>query len=326
MKVIKGHRTLLAEGQRLESAEQPEEAAAVYQQVVDGDPANQEAVDRLLVLYRRAKDYRNELAVIDAALEAIAWRDQSARQKWIDAHPEAARLGKQVLRQLGGEKATGYGTDPMVERLTKRKRFVEGRIEGRKAGKKAGEKAGKNAGENARKNAGKKAGRRKKEPLDGVALNRSEAVEKRRVTAGERRQSAEEKRRRAAGERSEAAAERKRAAAEEKRLQAEAAKAAKAAKAYPPLFVVSLRYFLSPGRIDTLLEKHNAYLDKHINAGDFLVAGRQVPPTGGIIIARGKDREAVERIMKQDPLVKQKLASVDIVEFAAGKTAKGFRL
>ncbi|MBS1605404.1 MAG: hypothetical protein JST42_22260 [Bacteroidetes bacterium] len=88
------------------------------------------------------------------------------------------------------------------------------------------------------------------------------------------------------------------------------------------MFVVSLRYLVPLAKIDAMMEKHVAFLDKHFAAGDFLVSGRKVPRTGGIIIARGKDRAAVERIMKQDPFRKGKLASVDIVEFVASKMGK----
>ena len=351
MKLIKGHRALLDEGQRLEAAGQPEAAAAAYQQVVDADPTNQDAVERLLVLYRRAKEYRKEMGVIDAALEAIARKDRSAQQKWIDAHPEAARLGKQVLRQLGGEKATGYGTDPMVERLMKRKAFVGSRIVGKKTAKKVGKtvekkaekKAGKGAGNTVEKKAGKGAGKeagRGKKVGAHVADRRKggeaekkmaakEAAAKKRRQAAERREPAAEKKAAAAEEKKAAAEKRRQAAEEKKRVAAEKErKAAEAqeAETHPPLFVVSLRYLVSAERIEAVLEKHNAFLNKHIAGGDFLLAGRQEPRTGVIIIARGKDREAIERIMRQDPLVMQKLASVDMVEFMPGKTAKGLRL
>ena len=65
------------------------------------------------------------------------------------------------------------------------------------------------------------------------------------------------------------------------------------------------------------------FLDKHYGRGDFLVSGRQVPRTGGIIITRGKNRAAVERMMQSDPFVKGKMASIDIVEFSASQMGKG---
>lgn len=50
-----------------EQAGKPDEAAVLYQKVVDLDPENKDAVRRLLMMYRRLKDYRKELAVIGAA-------------------------------------------------------------------------------------------------------------------------------------------------------------------------------------------------------------------------------------------------------------------
>ncbi|MBS1665260.1 MAG: hypothetical protein JST68_29715 [Bacteroidetes bacterium] len=75
-----------------------------------------------------------------------------------------------------------------------------------------------------------------------------------------------------------------------------------------------------------MLEKHTVYLDKHIAAGDFLMAGRQEPRTGGIIIARGKNLAAIERITRTDPFVKGGLASVDIVEFKGSRVADGMKV
>jgi uncharacterized protein YciI len=80
---------------------------------------------------------------------------------------------------------------------------------------------------------------------------------------------------------------------------------------------------VSLDKIDKAMPSHVAFLKNHFEKGDFLVSGRQVPRTGGIIIARGKGRDAVERLMKNDPFVKKKLASVDIVEFTASQIGKG---
>ena len=90
MKAVKKGMALFEEGHRLEQAGQLENAAAAYQQVVDADPANRDAVGRLLVVYRRLKEYRKELGVVEAALGAVAERDKTAQQKWIRSHPGAA--------------------------------------------------------------------------------------------------------------------------------------------------------------------------------------------------------------------------------------------
>ncbi|HWB94374.1 MAG TPA: YciI family protein, partial [Puia sp.] len=179
----------------------------------------------------------------------------------------------------------------------------------------------------------------KKGKAAGTGQRRKGAVQKRQEAAARKKKGAAEARRQAAArqespavarkktaeERKAAAQKKKEQEAEAKREAAEAAKkAAIEVKMYPSLFVISLRYLVSLEKIDAVMKKHVAFLDKHFAVGDFLVSGRQVPRTGGIIVARAKDRASVERIMKQDPLLKGQLASVDIVEFTASKMDKGF--
>src|SRR6185503_12540684 len=145
MKAVRSSSQLFADGQQFEKAGKWEDAATAYQRVVDNDPGNREAVARLLVVYRKLKDPSRELAVIDAAIDAVAKRDKTARQEWISAHPEAAKLGKAVLKQLGGESVTAYGTDPFVEKLMKRRALVEKKTGGGKKKKGKGTIARKEA-------------------------------------------------------------------------------------------------------------------------------------------------------------------------------------
>jgi uncharacterized protein YciI len=73
------------------------------------------------------------------------------------------------------------------------------------------------------------------------------------------------------------------------------------------------------------MTQHVAWLNKHYEKGNFLLSGRQIPRTGGIIITRGKDRNAVAQIVKEDPFVKKKLARADIIEFSASQAARELR-
>jgi len=321
------NKKLFDEGVRLEKAGELEDAAVAYQRVVDADPGSQEAVGRLVVVYRKLKEYGKELRVIDAALEAVEQRDKEAQQKWIKAHPGAARLGKEVLRTLGGERMTAYGTDPMVEKLLRRKAVLEKTVGGKKKGGVARRVAGKKGitvrqvvGKNSVRASRAAEDKKKKEAEQRRAAKIREKEAKRAARARER----EEKARAKAAE-----AQAKRAAAQAKKVAAEAkaaeARARREAAAHPSLFVVTLRYLVPLEKIDAMMEKHVAFLDKHYAAGDFLASGRLVPRTGGIIIARGKSRAAVEKIMKQDPFQKGKLASFSIVEFVASKMGKGLK-
>jgi uncharacterized protein YciI len=69
------------------------------------------------------------------------------------------------------------------------------------------------------------------------------------------------------------------------------------------------------------MRAHVAFLKKYYAAGNFLVSGRQVPRTGGIIIALADSREQIESIMAEDPFCKHGLADVRIIEFRASQRA-----
>jgi uncharacterized protein YciI len=292
------NKKLFEEGLRMERAGKLEDAALAYQRVVDADPGDQEAVGRLLVVYRRLKDYRRELKVIGSALGAVEERGKAARDKWLKAHPGAAKLGKEVLKKLGGESMTAYGTDPLVEKLLKRMMVLE-----KKTGKKV----------RGVKKVVVPVPKKVAVPKEVEVPKKVEVAKKvltpKKVVAPEKV---------VAPKKVVAPVPKKVAVKKEEVVVRE-----KEAEAQPSLFVVSFRYLAPLEKIDASMKKHVAFLDKHFAAGEFLVSGQQVPRRGGIIIARGKDRAAVERMMKQDPFVKGRLASVDIVEFVSSKVGKG---
>jgi uncharacterized protein YciI len=87
------------------------------------------------------------------------------------------------------------------------------------------------------------------------------------------------------------------------------------------MFVVELTYKAPLARIDARMTAHVAFLKKQYAAGHFLVSGRQIPRTGGIILAVGESREQIEAIMAQDPFCQHGLAEVRIIEFRASQKA-----
>ncbi len=49
--------------------------------------------------------------------------------------------------------------------------------------------------------------------------------------------------------------------------------------------------------------------------GVFLASGRQVPRTGGVILAVAPSRADLETVMQHDPFIAEKLARYEIIEF-----------
>lgn len=86
-------------------------------------------------------------------------------------------------------------------------------------------------------------------------------------------------------------------------------------------FVVSLHYVAPLTAIDAAMKAHVAFLEQQRAAGVFIAWGRKLPRTGGIILARGDSRAAIERLMADDPFVSRKLAEVEVTEFSPKPTA-----
>ncbi|MFB9876997.1 YciI family protein [Planobispora siamensis] len=87
------------------------------------------------------------------------------------------------------------------------------------------------------------------------------------------------------------------------------------------MFILELTYTAPVERVDTVLADHAAWLDKQYEAGVFLASGRKVPRDGGVIVAVGGDRAAVEALVATDPFSVEGVATYRIIEFLAVKTA-----
>jgi uncharacterized protein YciI len=87
------------------------------------------------------------------------------------------------------------------------------------------------------------------------------------------------------------------------------------------MFVIELVYKAPLEEIDAHMAAHVAFLKKYYAAGNFLVSGRKIPRDGGIILAVGKTRSQIEKIVEEDPFYARGLAEFRIIEFRASQRA-----
>jgi len=87
------------------------------------------------------------------------------------------------------------------------------------------------------------------------------------------------------------------------------------------MFVIELPYKADLKRIDAHMGAHMKFLRKYYAAGNFLASGRKIPRDGGIILAVGESRDAVEAIAKEDPFYTKGLADIRVIEFRASQRA-----
>lgn len=87
------------------------------------------------------------------------------------------------------------------------------------------------------------------------------------------------------------------------------------------MFIIELVYKVGLDQIDACMKAHVAYLNQHYASGTFVISGRKIPRDGGVILATGSDRAAIEAIVAADPFVAQGLADYRIIEFRASQRA-----
>jgi uncharacterized protein YciI len=87
------------------------------------------------------------------------------------------------------------------------------------------------------------------------------------------------------------------------------------------IYVAVLTYVRPLEEIDAQLPAHVEWLKRGYADGVFLASGRRIPRTGGVILARGESREAIEARLREDPFQRLGLAEVELIPFEPSMTA-----
>ena len=85
------------------------------------------------------------------------------------------------------------------------------------------------------------------------------------------------------------------------------------------MFIVNLTYIKPLDAVEKYLEKHIDFFNQYYTKGLFIASGRKNPRTGGIILVRAKNKEAVQKIITHDPFYQNEIAQYEIIEFEASK-------
>jgi len=89
------------------------------------------------------------------------------------------------------------------------------------------------------------------------------------------------------------------------------------------MFVVLLTYKCRLEEVDVHLNAHVTYLKQEYANGNFVMSGRRVPRTGGVILSNVKTRLKLEAILAKDPFYQAGIAEYDITEFIPSMVAEG---
>ena len=87
------------------------------------------------------------------------------------------------------------------------------------------------------------------------------------------------------------------------------------------MFLILLNYIKPLYEVDRFVGKHCEYLESHYASGHFLLSGRKMPRSGGVILANAETRAEVEAIILKDPFNREQIAEYEIIEFSPSMTA-----
>lgn len=85
------------------------------------------------------------------------------------------------------------------------------------------------------------------------------------------------------------------------------------------MFLILLRFGPHRERAPALMPAHNDWIARGLAEKAFLLVGSLVPQAGGILLAQGEDRAAVEARVAADPFVAEGVVTSEIIEFTPGR-------
>jgi tetratricopeptide (TPR) repeat protein len=121
---------LIEEARNVEADGELEKAASIYEQAIRQHPMDEFPYNRLMIIYRKFKQPKNELRVIKKALEVYtAFYDK--KLKPYTSNTKVGQLSKALLKSVtGSAKKTSYTSYPEpIPRWTLRKKAVEKKLE-----------------------------------------------------------------------------------------------------------------------------------------------------------------------------------------------------
>jgi tetratricopeptide (TPR) repeat protein len=121
---------LLRDAREAEYQGDADKALALYKDVVNSDPLVEEAWQRLMILYRKRKDYAGELKIINLALQTFESRNREEQRQWLQKNRKIANLARSLAKSLGllDKKGIVIDDNPVLEKWRHRKEWVAARL------------------------------------------------------------------------------------------------------------------------------------------------------------------------------------------------------
>src|SRR5215204_1100025 len=127
MEPIVHYTTIIKKAKEAEQEGDIDQATQLYENAIKQKPVLEMPYSRLMIIYRKAKEYRKEMKVINKGLEVFTAVHDKKKDAF-SSSGKVAKLSKAILKSVGGKvKDENYYPEPITKWL-KRKAVIEKKL------------------------------------------------------------------------------------------------------------------------------------------------------------------------------------------------------
>lgn len=130
MNVVQSYKELIRKASEAERKGDTDTAVRLYRQAVKTEPSNEYPYDRLMIIYRKRKLYKEELKVINEGVKYFETFHDSKQKQLLGSNRKIVELSNAFMKRVGLKDNKGkniYYPEP-IPRWLKRKDIVEKKL------------------------------------------------------------------------------------------------------------------------------------------------------------------------------------------------------
>jgi tetratricopeptide (TPR) repeat protein len=125
MEVAHHYTEYIKQARQAETDGEPERAAELYEKAIKQKPLLEQPYNRLMIIYRKAKEYSKELKVINKAIDVFT-QHYDEKKAPFKGSGKIAQLSKAILKSINtGKKAVENNYPEPIPKWMTRKKTVE---------------------------------------------------------------------------------------------------------------------------------------------------------------------------------------------------------
>lgn len=127
MEAVQHYTAIIKQAKEAEAAGEHENAKLLYEKAIQQQPIIEQPYNRLMVLYRKDKEYGKELKVLKLALNLFSEQHDKKKAQF-SGSGKVAQLSKALLKSLGSKQTDENYYPQPIPKWLKRKAVVEKKL------------------------------------------------------------------------------------------------------------------------------------------------------------------------------------------------------